>query len=497
MGGVTPHGIRYPDGASKAKNLGPELKLMAEDIDTYIGSYLIPTGPIRQIIIGVAEEIVPPMVEELVPPIVEGILEEAGIEADPNDRFEVVDAEGAVAFSIDERGRGWIGDGIDSGRNSFEIVDADGALAFAVDANGTTYIGDGAGSGGGGGSVVTRVRAAIGAGQSLASGRGRPLLADLDTGHPSLWQVGHKSRNLRAATSPLDMMDSPSGISPLWVYGMEAARDAAPGEMIVVIPAGMGGTGLYSASSPNGCWNPSYTGPNRQLFNLMMDQIQDARSLIAARWPGVPVTWEAFLWNQGEYDAQQGVSEANYAATFDAVIEGVRAEVGNIPVIIGQSVREWQTTEAGAPVIQRAQIDTLARQDRTAFSYIVPNASNHEDLIHPNRGAVEAMGRAMYAARPDALTNVTGTSPVAPPDVQATVAGGTLTVTWGRPACHVTNYRVEYRVGSGSWGTISRSSPLHREATTSVASGAVQVRITTLDGTTESYTTTAITAIGS
>jgi len=64
MGGVTPHGIRYPDGASKAKNLGPELKIMAEDIDFYIGSYLSPTGPIRSIIIGVAQEIVPPMVEQ-------------------------------------------------------------------------------------------------------------------------------------------------------------------------------------------------------------------------------------------------------------------------------------------------------------------------------------------------------------------------------------------------------------------------------------------------
>lgn len=63
MGGVTPHGIRYPDGASKAKNLGPELKTMAEDIDWYIGSYLSPTGPIRQIIIGVAEEVVPPIVQ--------------------------------------------------------------------------------------------------------------------------------------------------------------------------------------------------------------------------------------------------------------------------------------------------------------------------------------------------------------------------------------------------------------------------------------------------
>ena len=35
---------------------------MAEDIDWYIGSYLSPTGPIRQIIIAVAEEVVPPIV---------------------------------------------------------------------------------------------------------------------------------------------------------------------------------------------------------------------------------------------------------------------------------------------------------------------------------------------------------------------------------------------------------------------------------------------------
>lgn len=36
MTGVTPNGIRYPDGASQAKNLGPELQQMAEDIDTFI-----------------------------------------------------------------------------------------------------------------------------------------------------------------------------------------------------------------------------------------------------------------------------------------------------------------------------------------------------------------------------------------------------------------------------------------------------------------------------
>lgn len=64
MAGITPHGIRYPDGASKAKNLGPELEQMANDIDYYIGSYLRPDGPIRQIVIDIAEAIVPGMVED-------------------------------------------------------------------------------------------------------------------------------------------------------------------------------------------------------------------------------------------------------------------------------------------------------------------------------------------------------------------------------------------------------------------------------------------------
>lgn len=57
MGGVTPHGIRYPDGASKAKNLGPELKTMAEDIgDVFTDT--TSNGPWREIVEGIAEDAV-------------------------------------------------------------------------------------------------------------------------------------------------------------------------------------------------------------------------------------------------------------------------------------------------------------------------------------------------------------------------------------------------------------------------------------------------------
>ena len=57
MGGVTPHGIRYPDGASKAKNLGPELKTMAEDID-HVFTDTLEGSVIHEIVEGIAEEAV-------------------------------------------------------------------------------------------------------------------------------------------------------------------------------------------------------------------------------------------------------------------------------------------------------------------------------------------------------------------------------------------------------------------------------------------------------
>lgn len=51
MTGVTPHGIRYPDGASRAKNLGPELQQMAEDIDRYLDEQIDGANPAFQQII--------------------------------------------------------------------------------------------------------------------------------------------------------------------------------------------------------------------------------------------------------------------------------------------------------------------------------------------------------------------------------------------------------------------------------------------------------------
>jgi hypothetical protein len=44
MPGTTPRGIRHPDAATFAKNLGAELATMANDLDTYVGTYAV-RGP--------------------------------------------------------------------------------------------------------------------------------------------------------------------------------------------------------------------------------------------------------------------------------------------------------------------------------------------------------------------------------------------------------------------------------------------------------------------
>lgn len=64
MSGVTEHGIRYPDGASKAKNLGPELETFAKDVDKHIDDRTSAAG-IGPIVRDVAEEAVEKELAEL------------------------------------------------------------------------------------------------------------------------------------------------------------------------------------------------------------------------------------------------------------------------------------------------------------------------------------------------------------------------------------------------------------------------------------------------
>lgn len=235
-----------------------------------------------------------------------------------------------------------------------------------------------------------------------------------------------------------------------------------------------------------------------KLYQRMLAQITDAIALITERWPGAELVWEGFLWNQGEYDAQKGINQAAWAAKFDQLAAGVRAHIGApISAVLGQSVPEWIATEAGAPAILAAQIDTPSRLERSAFAYAAANASNYNDLIHPNRAGATAMGQAMSAAIEEAVANVAGTDPVPPTVVSAVRDGSIVTIRWNRPLCRVTNYTVQTNTDGAGWVTLARSMPLHREAVlTGVTGTRVRARVSTTNAVGTSAITTPVTAIG-
>ncbi|MGO3367496.1 SGNH/GDSL hydrolase family protein [Agrococcus casei] len=81
MGGVTPHGIRHPDGATKAKNLGPELQTMAEDIDR-VFTDTTSNGPWRELVRRIVAEILPE--NDVLEGAVTRVLETLGIGYDYN-----------------------------------------------------------------------------------------------------------------------------------------------------------------------------------------------------------------------------------------------------------------------------------------------------------------------------------------------------------------------------------------------------------------------------
>ncbi|GGF30216.1 hypothetical protein GCM10010922_01460 [Microbacterium sorbitolivorans] len=101
MAGITEHGIRYPDGASKAKNLGPELETFAKDVDKHIDDRTSAAG-----LQGLVEDLVPPLVNDLVPPLVEDELNDASIARRTDPAYPWMTVGDPLVFWKDQNGFG-------------------------------------------------------------------------------------------------------------------------------------------------------------------------------------------------------------------------------------------------------------------------------------------------------------------------------------------------------------------------------------------------------
>jgi Carbohydrate esterase, sialic acid-specific acetylesterase len=368
--------------------------------------------------------------------------------------------------------------------------------------------------------TVTDLHVFLAAGQSNMSGRGLPSGGSQDPVDPRIFQFGAKDRSFRAATVPLDMHDSASGISPATTFAREYLKTQPVNVGVLIIPAAHGGTGFTSAAGAFTWSVGAASSPELDLSALSITQTQ--QGIAAARASGRSVGLKGVLWHQGENNSS--LSTAGYSAQLDKLIAFYRSQlaVPDLPVVVGQMAPEGIAADPIRLNVDRSHRETPSRVPRTGFAASMSGGVNSGDLVHFSRTGVEFLGKTYLSGYREAVApvvdNGTLTAPV--PVVSGTRKVGSILVAvpgaW-RPAPVSLAYQW-YRSGtaiSGATGaaytlvsadagrsitvkvtgsktgypTLSKTSA----ATTTIAKGTLSAPVPTISGTRKvGYTLTAV-----
>lgn len=435
-----------------------------------------------------------------------------------DDAFRIRDIEGKVAFAVNPDGSVGLGDTDVKAGDGFRIRDRDGQVAFEVTPDGRTHVYDPAfttGGNGGGSGVVDTLHVFLAAGQSNMSGRGVPDAADKPDGR--IFQYGATRRRLEVATVPLDMHDTSTGISPATTFARNYLKMQPSNVGVLLIPAAHGGTG-FTSSANTLTWTvgaasaPEYDLPAKAVA-------QTLAAIEAARAAGYAVSLEGMLWHQGENNGS--MSTAVYASALDRLVSHLRSSLASprLPFVVGQMVPDGTDKSEDRQGIDRAHSQTPVRVAHTGFAAALRGGYNTGDTTHMNREGVVHMGRTMLAAFWHAVGNALTAPPAPVANLQAAKAGTAVTVSWmappvnltqsaafdlntggnsyvwSAPQAHITGYKVEAKTGAAAWVTVNRAwAPAIAETFTAPA-GATQVRVTAMNGSTESAPVT-VTAVG-
>jgi hypothetical protein len=328
------------------------------------------------------------------------------------------------------------------------------------------------------------VHVLIGLGQSNMSGRAVPVSAEIDPPHPRIYQYGANGAAITEATVPLDMVDDPSGISPLTLIAREYLQRIPDNDVVLLIPAAKGGSTLGAAdtTAAAGVWNANYTGASTDLYGSAKAQITAALSATDERWPDADTRIVGMFWHQGE--GNPSTTQSDYATRFDAIVSDLRAHVSDadMPVVLGGIVPEWVTSEGNLGGVVAAHIDTPKRVVRTGYAIAPPNSGGNaslsaDNLVHYHREGIEELSNRMLLAWDRALRNVTASVPNPPASVSATVNGTALQMEWSQPMCRYTAFTPEFSSDSGSTWTAITHTTVNTVATATIATVPVLVRV--------------------
>lgn len=212
-------------------------------------------------------------------------------------------------------------------------------------------------------------------GQSNMAGRG--VISDVDKEPMSGVFMLTKEDRWAPAVEPVHF-DRPDrlgvGLSRSFAHTLK--EFGAGGNGIGLIPCAMGGSALDE-------WKPGgklYTEAVRRTKLAMSN---------GARLRGI-------LWHQGEADSQDLAKARTYGARWSAVMESLRADVGDVPIVVGGLGEFLYTRDKNdfpySRIVNEA-LSSLAVSERNV-AYVPSGALNHKgDVLHFDTTSLKELGR--------------------------------------------------------------------------------------------------------
>lgn len=227
-------------------------------------------------------------------------------------------------------------------------------------------------------------------GQSNAQGAGIGYDPVLDTPHPMVMQLPARGlrRGITVATEPLTHpVKIGQRVGPGLTFGK--LMHAATRQPILLVPYAEGQTGFHPTNGRT--WDPDDTTAKRNLYRE--GKVQIARALRGGN------ELAAIIWHQGEDDTWH-LTQEQYAARLDRLIDDLRASFRTVPFIIGQMNPDRMAEgNDGYPGINAAHADTPNRRPLTAFVEGPTGMFNSaEEKIHYSAAGQRELGRRYWAA---------------------------------------------------------------------------------------------------
>lgn len=331
-------------------------------------------------------------------------------------------------------------------------------------------------------------------GQSNMKGQGKPLTEPDPVPGVDQYPAANKPEAGRIvpAVEPLlhqGPVTAASGTG-LGIPFARAYRAANPGRRVLLVPAAWGATG-FSTSAPaqGGTWD--WTAPDDGT-NLAANAVRQTQDALDAAGDGARLA--GILWHQGEGD---GSIAEDYHEYLDGLIGWLRTELDapEVPFVVGQMSPDRQG--GGTHVtIDAAHQQTPSRVERTGFVPSPAGLHNPGDQTHLSTRAFEIIGPRFVDGLKRASRNVSGVAPIGVENLRAAYTGAAIRVSWDAAWCRVTEYRVEWRLPGGAWGTsgVTHTIPLGTTASFPAPVGSVEVRVIVVNEAGESAPVSVTTA---